>query len=105
MLDEQLDLSDLADVDAALHRGLMAYLAHPLASLGMDDMTFTTEVHYFGRTQVAELKPGGHDIAVRRCTARRFDLPTLLALTCILCGAQAACLLLCLQARQHAWNF
>ena len=65
MLDEQIDLNDLKDMDAALHKGLMTYLAHPLASLGMDDMTFTTEVHYFGETKVEELKPGGAALAVR----------------------------------------
>jgi hypothetical protein len=67
MLDEKLDLHDLKDVDAALHKGLMQYLSHPLAALGMDDMTFTTEKHFFGTTEVAELKPGGADIIVRLC--------------------------------------
>jgi HECT-domain (ubiquitin-transferase) len=65
MLDEQLDLNDLKDVDPDLHKGLIAYLQHPLADLGMDDMTFTTEVHYFGKTETRELKPGGRDVAVR----------------------------------------
>jgi hypothetical protein len=64
MLGEDLDINDLKDVDAELHKGLMAYLDTPLAALGMDDMTFTTEVHYFGKTEVTELKPGGASIQV-----------------------------------------
>lgn len=65
MLDEPLDLGDLQAVDPSLHAGLMAYLRHPLAELGMDDMTFTAETHFFGSTETAELKPGGRSIPVR----------------------------------------
>lgn len=65
MLGEELTLDDLKDVDAQLHKGLMALLASPLADLGMDDMTFTTETHFFGKTETAELKPGGAATTVR----------------------------------------
>jgi E3 ubiquitin-protein ligase NEDD4 len=64
MLAEELNIDDLKDMDAELHKGLMAYMDTPLAELGMDDMTFTTEVHYFGKTEITELKPGGTSIQV-----------------------------------------
>ena len=64
MLDEELELADLRDVDKELHNGLMAYMQHPLADLGMDGMTVTTECHVFGKTETKELKPGGASIVV-----------------------------------------
>lgn len=87
MLDEELELSDLKDVDAALHSGLMTYLHQPLAELGMDDMTFTTERQFFGKTEVAELKPGGAKIAVcrLRCRCTQFAVAPSGATSAYLC--------------------
>jgi hypothetical protein len=65
MLDEKLDLDDLQSVDEQHHQGLMNILNNPLASLGMDGLTFTTESSFFGRISTIDLIPKGSQVMVR----------------------------------------
>jgi E3 ubiquitin-protein ligase HUWE1 len=64
MLAVPLTLKDLEHVDPEYHKSLMYILEHDVEET-CPDTTFVTEVDFFGRKDVVELKPGGTHIMVR----------------------------------------
>lgn len=57
-------LQDLEHVDPEYHKSLMYILEHDVEE-ACPDTAFVTEVDFFGRKDIVELKPGGASIMVR----------------------------------------
>jgi hypothetical protein len=56
-------LQDLEHVDPEYHKSLMYILEHDVEE-ACPDTAFVTEVDFFGRKDIVELKPGGSSIMV-----------------------------------------
>lgn len=59
-------LQDLEHVDPEYHKSLMYILEHDVEDV-CPDTAFVTEVDFFGRKDIVELKPGGATIMVCYC--------------------------------------
>jgi hypothetical protein len=57
-------MQDLEHVDPEYHKSLMYILEHDVEEV-CPDTAFVTEVDFFGRKDVVELKPGGSSIMVQ----------------------------------------
>lgn len=63
ILDKPVHFTDLESFDYALYQGLHYLLEHDISDIDME-LTFSTEVHEFGLSEVRELVKNGKNIAV-----------------------------------------
>ncbi|KIZ04485.1 E3 ubiquitin-protein ligase HUWE1 [Monoraphidium neglectum] len=71
MLGQPLTYVDLEAVDPGYYKNLAWMLEHDITGV-LEDLTFTAESDYFGKTEVVELVPGGRELRVDEASKRRY---------------------------------
>ena len=64
MLGVPVTVEDMGSMDPEYYKNLRAILQHPLADLGLDDLTFSAESQKFGLTETTNLIPDGDKVPV-----------------------------------------